>query len=56
MKLIAAAATILLTSASAYAADAIVYQEPAPVEVINTFSWTGGYVGLNAGYAWGKSA
>lgn len=56
MKLIAAAAAILLTSASANAADAIVYPEPAPVEVVNAFSWTGGYVGLNAGYAWGKSA
>lgn len=54
MKLITATAIILMTSASAYAADAIVYNEPAPVVVVDTFSWTGGYVGVNAGYAGGK--
>lgn len=37
----------------ANAADAIVYNEPAPVAV-DTFSWTGGYIGVNAGYAGGK--
>jgi len=37
----------------AMAADAVVYEEPAPVEV-TFFSWTGGYVGLHAGYAWGR--
>jgi outer membrane immunogenic protein len=37
----------LLTS-SAFAADALV-SEAAPV-----FSWTGGYIGLQAGYAWGS--
>jgi len=34
------------------AADAIV-SEPVPVTV-DTFSWTGGYIGINAGYAGGK--
>lgn len=37
----------------AMAADAVVYEEPAPVAV-TFFSWTGGYVGLHAGYAWGR--
>ncbi|MER9356774.1 porin family protein [Mesorhizobium sp. M0514] len=45
-KLLFALSFSLLTS-SALAADAIV-AEAAPV-----FSWTGGYVGLQAGYAWG---
>ncbi|MBX8827378.1 hypothetical protein [Ochrobactrum sp. SFR4] len=55
MKRIALAASVILASSSAYAADAIVpyVPEPAPV-VADTFSWNGGYVGLNAGYAWGK--
>ncbi|MFK4826159.1 outer membrane protein [Paenochrobactrum sp. BZR 588] len=37
-----------------YAADAVVYTEPVPVAVVDTFSWTGGYIGLNAGYAGDK--
>lgn len=40
-------------SGYAFAADAVVY-EPPPVEVIPSFVWTGGYVGLHAGYAWGR--
>ncbi|MDM8344526.1 porin family protein [Pseudochrobactrum sp. sp1633] len=49
---LAASAALLFTS-SAMAADAVVYNEPAPV-VVDTFSWTGGYIGVNAGYAGGK--
>lgn len=48
---IALLASTLATGAMA--ADAVVYEEPAPVEV-TFFSWTGGYVGLHAGYAWGR--
>ncbi|MCF7645883.1 porin family protein [Bacillus subtilis] len=55
MKYTTLAAALLLSSTSAFAADAIVYNEPAPVAVVDTFSWTGGYVGLNAGYAGGKN-
>lgn len=54
MKYTAIAAALLLSSTGAFAADAIVYNEPAPV-VADTFSWTGGYIGLNAGYAGGKN-
>lgn len=43
----------ILTS-SAYAADAIIYTEPTSEPVVDTFSWTGGYIGVNAGYAGGK--
>jgi outer membrane immunogenic protein len=53
MKSILLASTVLFAASSAYAADAVVYNEPAPV-VADTFSWTGGYIGVNAGYAGGK--
>ena len=55
MKYTTLAAALLFSSTSAFAADAIVYNEPAPVAVVDTFSWTGGYVGVNAGYAGGKN-
>lgn len=55
MKRAALAISVILSSSTAYAADAIAtyVPEPAPV-VADTFSWTGGYIGVNAGYAWGK--
>ncbi|MGU3576793.1 outer membrane protein [Brucellaceae bacterium C25G] len=53
MKFLALAATTVLLATPAMAADAVVYNEPAPVAV-DTFSWTGGYIGVNAGYAGGK--
>lgn len=53
-KTIIAASAAVLISGTAMAADAIVYNEPAPIEVVDTFSWTGGYIGVNAGYAGGK--
>lgn len=53
LKSILLASTIAVSFVSgAKAADAIV-AEPAPVAV-DTFSWTGGYIGINAGYAGGK--
>lgn len=53
MKLFTLVAAATLITTPVLAADAIVYNEPAPVAV-DTFSWTGGYIGVNAGYAWGK--
>ncbi|WP_246592012.1 hypothetical protein [Aminobacter anthyllidis] len=51
--------TILLASkfffavaGSVLAADAVVY-EPVPEAAPADLVWTGGYVGLQAGYAWG---
>jgi outer membrane immunogenic protein len=50
---IALASTVM--SASAFAADAIIYNEPAPASapfVAPGFDWTGPYIGIQAGYAW----
>jgi outer membrane immunogenic protein len=53
-KLLAGMALVALTAGSAWAADlpvkAPIYKAPPPVVV---FSWTGFYVGANAGYSWG---
>ncbi len=56
-KLIATAITSLLISTSAYAADAIIYQDPAPVApVSHQFDWTGFYLGVNGGYVWTRGS
>ena len=52
MKSILLSSVAILIASSAMAADAIV-AEPAPVAA-DTFSWTGGYIGVNAGYGGGK--
>jgi len=51
-----AVATLLIAPLSAHAADmpGPRYKEPAYI-VAPMFSWTGFYVGLNAGYMWGSS-
>jgi outer membrane immunogenic protein len=51
--LICAVATMTAISAPAVAADMAVKAAPAPVVAL--YNWTGFYVGLNAGYAWGDS-
>lgn len=52
--LISTAATLLIATASAQAADLA----PMPVEpaapIYLPFTWTGAYVGVHAGYAWGN--
>ncbi|MBB6262257.1 outer membrane immunogenic protein [Paenochrobactrum gallinarii] len=55
MKYTALTALLLCSASSAYAADAIIYSEPAPIIKINTFSWEGAYIGVNAGYGFGKT-
>lgn len=52
MKYLALFAAAAVISTPAYAADAVVYNEPVPMEAVSTFSWTGAYIGANAGYAW----
>ncbi|MDI6029424.1 porin family protein [Corticibacterium sp. UT-5YL-CI-8] len=54
-KILLATGLILSTSVAAFAADAVVYEPVPAAEIVPTgFVWTGGYVGLQAGYAWGK--
>ena len=48
--MLAASAMTFLAAGGARAADAVV-EEPAAVE-IPFFTWTGGYAGLQGGYAW----
>ncbi|MFD1198335.1 outer membrane protein [Brucella gallinifaecis] len=56
LKSLLLASTIALVAATgAKAADAIVYEEPAPVIVAPTFTWNGAYLGGQIGYGWGKS-
>ena len=50
-----ATAVAMLLSSSAFAADAFSYEPSAPEAVTPIFSWTGAYLGLNAGYAGGKA-
>ncbi|OJX99444.1 MAG: hypothetical protein BGP07_05355 [Rhizobiales bacterium 63-22] len=55
--LVIASAALLPFSATAFAADAIQEQPPAPapVQVAPQFSWAGGYTGLYLGYGWNQS-
>jgi len=50
-KLLLASTFLVAAAGTAFAADAVVYEEPAPVDV-SFFSWTGGYVGIQGGYGW----
>lgn len=53
MRALFTTAALLLVASNAYAADAVVADEVAVIAP-DTFSWTGGYIGINAGYAGGK--
>ncbi|MEJ5080454.1 MULTISPECIES: outer membrane protein [unclassified Ochrobactrum] len=53
--LLLASTVALLATTGAKAADAIVYEEPAPVISAPVFSWNGAYLGGQIGYGWGKS-
>ena len=50
MKNLLLAVSFSLLTSTAFAADAIV--EEAAVGVVPGFTWTGGYVGVHAGYLW----
>src|SRR5436190_7234436 len=52
--MLTAAAALLLTAAPAFAADLIINEEVAPQTYEpEVFDWSGPYVGVNAGVAWG---
>lgn len=53
--LLLASGVAVFATAGAHAADAITAQEPTPVAITPSFSWTGAYIGGQVGYGWGKS-
>jgi len=53
--LLGAVAASLIIAGPAVAADLPEVVEVMDVVPVRTFSWTGAYVGVNAGYAWGSS-
>lgn len=55
MKTLLTACAFALAAAPALAADAVVYNEPAPVAapiVAPGFDWTGPYIGVQGGWGW----
>lgn len=52
-----AAIVLLGLGGTAFAADAIstIEPTPAPLPVASSYIWSGAYIGLEAGYGWGKS-
>lgn len=54
-RILAPAAIALLATSSAMSAD-LGYKKPSPVPVFAAFNWTGAYVGVDAGYQFGRAA
>jgi len=54
-KILLASVALFGLTAAASAADLPSRVAPAPVAVVPVFTWTGFYVGAQAGYAWGDS-
>ncbi len=56
-KIVSAGIALLALTGTAAAADlprkAPVYKAPPPI--VDPWTWTGVYIGLNAGYSWGRS-
>ena len=55
MRFILAVAAAAMLSSTAMAADAIVAEEPIAPVVAPVITWTGGYIGVHAGYGWGDT-
>ena len=56
LKALLLASTVALVAATgAKAADAVIEQEPVPVVIAPSFTWSGAYIGGQIGYGWGKS-
>lgn len=53
-KLLLASALTALTFTAAQAADAVVYEPVAEAPIATAYDWSGAYVGVQAGYGWGK--
>lgn len=55
---LAAVAATLLASSSAYAADAIIYQDTTPYTpaAAAQFDWSGFYLGVDGGYVWTRAS
>lgn len=55
---LAAVAATLLTSSSAYAADAIIFQDATPYTpaAAAQFDWSGFYLGVDGGYVWTRAS
>jgi outer membrane immunogenic protein len=54
-KISAAFAALLMSSAGAFAADLPRKTAPVAPVAVPLFTWTGFYVGVNAGYGWGET-
>jgi len=55
MKYIISTAALALLSTSVFAADEVYPYQPTPVIAeVPAFTWSGGYIGVNAGYGGGK--
>jgi outer membrane immunogenic protein len=50
------AAVLALSAGAAFAADLPTHKAPPPPAVPAPFSWTGFYVGVQAGYGWGQES
>lgn len=48
-------AAVVACGSTAFAADAVQYQEPIPAASTPSFTWNGAYLGGQIGYGWSKS-
>ncbi|HLN38963.1 MAG TPA: outer membrane protein [Xanthobacteraceae bacterium] len=55
-KLIAASAAFIAFAAAGAASAADMALKAPPVAPVPEYDWTGGYVGINGGYSWGRSS